>query len=302
MTSSPIPPGAVAFVARWRALFDACDWSGLRAHEHPDFPVSGPPRQNDSFIRGLGNSGFRVKSAQLKPFVQPRWSIFRTSRLHPAPTYWCDLVLRNEKGQETEAFIALAPWEGEEGVFRASYYVDVPPKKKVAPLDLGKERQRVAKFVAKAVKDFARVRDERPMQRLELHYSTDNGTLSVCIDLDPAAEPGRGEAMTHFGFAELLVPRWPDVKEHKAPVVGLDGVKLAAREDGTWGTPEAHARLEVHLGKMLVATLLEMRDSGQFESLRVSATAELCVEEYEGHFGWPDYEERGKENRMAPPR
>ncbi|WP_237079290.1 hypothetical protein [Myxococcus xanthus] len=50
---------------------------------------------------------------------------------------------------------------------------------------------------------------------------------------------------------------------------------------------------------MLVATLLEMRDSGQFEALRASTTAELGVEEYEGHFGWPDYEERGRENRIA---
>ncbi|NOK01380.1 MULTISPECIES: hypothetical protein [Myxococcus] len=300
MTSSPPPPpGAVAFVDRWRELFDACDWSGLRAHEHPDFPEAGPPRQNDSFIRGLGKNGFRVTSATLKPFVQPRWSIFRTQRLHPQPTYWCDLVLKNAKGHETEAFIALAPWEGTEGAFRASYYVEIPPKKKVAPLDLSKERQRVAKFLAKAVKDFARVQDARPLQRLELQYSTDNGTLNVSFDLDPAAEPGRGDAMTHFGFAELLVPRWADVKEHRPSLVGLDGAKLAAREDGTWGTPEAHAQLEEHLGKMLVATLLEMRDSGQFEALRASATAELGVEEYEGHFGWPDYEERGRENRIA---
>ncbi|GHG71237.1 hypothetical protein [Comamonas sp. JC664] len=123
----------------------------------------------------------------------------------------------------------------------------------------------------------------------------------MSFDLDPASEPGRGNAMTHFGFAELLVPRWADTKEHRPPLVDLDGAKLAAREEGTWGTPEAHAKLEEHLGKMLVVTLLELRASGQFEALRVSATSELCVEEYEGHFGWPDYEERGRENGIAPP-
>ncbi|WP_223646967.1 hypothetical protein [Corallococcus sp. EGB] len=55
----------------------------------------------------------------------------------------------------------------------------------------------------------------------------------MSFDLDPAAEPGRGDAMTHFGFAEFLVPRWADVKEPRPSLVGLDGAKLAAREDGT---------------------------------------------------------------------
>ncbi|MCY1003139.1 hypothetical protein OWM54_38930 [Myxococcus sp. MISCRS1] len=300
-SSPPLPPGAVAFVDRWRELFDARDWAALRAHEHPDFPKSGPPKQNDSFIRGLGTSGYRVASAKLKPFVQPKWSIFRTTRLHPQPTYWCDLVLKSDKGHQTEAFIALAPWEGTEGAFRASYYVELPPKKKVAPLDLGKEQARVSRFLAKAVKDFARShKDPRPVQRLALRYSTENGALNVGFDLNPESEPGEG--MTHDDFAELLVPRWPDVMEHKPALVGLDGVKLAAREDGTWGTPEAHARLEEHLGKMLVAMLLELRDSGQLEALRASDTAELGVEDSEGVFGWPDYEERGRENRLVAKR
>jgi hypothetical protein len=50
------------------------------------------------------------------------------------------------------------------------------------------------------------------------------------------------------------------------------------------------------LGDLLKSVLLRARSDGVFAHLPRSPQCELGVEEHDGNYGWPAYEERGKEN------
>jgi hypothetical protein len=45
---------------------------------------------------------------------------------------------------------------------------------------------------------------------------------------------------------------------------------------------------------MLKALLLEARDAGVFKNLPTAKQCHLGVEEHDGRYGWPMYEDRGK--------
>jgi hypothetical protein len=50
------------------------------------------------------------------------------------------------------------------------------------------------------------------------------------------------------------------------------------------------------IGEFLVALLLTARDGGTFDGLPKAARCELGVEDPYTPWGWPAYEERGKQN------
>ena len=270
------PPGAVAFIKRWVELFHQRDWRGLTAFQHPDFPESGPPGMNDTHVRSIGEYGGKVVRWTLAPYQAPKWPILREYRFHPAPSWWSYLTIEYSDGNSTQIFLALASAGTKKTSFRASYYVPIERKKKIAPLDLGKETVCVAKFLKNAVRLFAKKKVNRSVQLLELSYSPDQGLLQLSLDVN-SAEPGRAEAMSHYAFNQLLVPHWAEVAEKEK---GSDAI--IAR-----------------LGRMLVKALKSMRAQGHFDILAPTPTSEMGVAEIEGRFGWPAYEKRGKQNQLA---
>jgi hypothetical protein len=57
------------------------------------------------------------------------------------------------------------------------------------------------------------------------------------------------------------------------------------------------AGLGQQIGKFLVSILLEARAAGMFTNLPKGERCELGVEDpTTGEFGWPNYDDRGKEN------
>jgi hypothetical protein len=50
------------------------------------------------------------------------------------------------------------------------------------------------------------------------------------------------------------------------------------------------------LGNLIRNTVLELRDCGLFNSLNKYKNCEIGIEEMNGFYGWPNYEDRGKEN------
>lgn len=275
-TSTKVPRPGNAFVTQWVEHFNKRDWKRLRALEHPDFPNNGPPGYNDTFLRSVASLRGKVVSWELKAYQPPQWSILRTQRFYPPPTQWCDLVVEYPDGKIAKMFLALAPAETNNAGFRSCYYVPRERKTRIAPLDTAKEVVRVRNFLKKAIRQFARRKDQKPVQLLCLHYSPDQGHLQISFDVD-SSEPGRAEAMSHYAFDELMVPQWADVAENE-------------RKEGS---------ISKRLGKMLVKALQSMREQGSFEVLSPTSTSEMGVEEIEGRFGWPAYEERGKLNLLA---
>jgi hypothetical protein len=65
--------------------------------------------------------------------------------------------------------------------------------------------------------------------------------------------------------------------------------------------PAEGGGLAAALGDMLREVLRKARADGVFAALPKAPQCELGVEEQEGNYGWPAYEERGQEN-LAEPR
>lgn len=50
------------------------------------------------------------------------------------------------------------------------------------------------------------------------------------------------------------------------------------------------------VGEAMKHALLSARDQGWFDPLLKAERCELGIENLEGYYGWPKYEDRGKEN------
>lgn len=114
---------------------------------------------------------------------------------------------------------------------------------------------------------------------VHLHFDTKAGG-------NPDGDP------THPDFAKLERESWlPAVQavceEEKVGVVKLDG-KTQECDDAGFGR---------QIGEFLVAVLLEAQSAGIFAGLPKAQWCELGVEDpTTGQFGWPHYDDRGKEN------
>jgi hypothetical protein len=69
------------------------------------------------------------------------------------------------------------------------------------------------------------------------------------------------------------------------------GKRVALEFDGGFDTDAA-------FGRMTVDLLKEMRAEKALSPLLLAPGAELGVDSDDGVFGWPRYEDRGKENRL----
>jgi hypothetical protein len=108
----------------------------------------------------------------------------------------------------------------------------------------------------------------------------------------PKSEPD-GE-YSHFDFARLTRSGWLAAVQlvcdgDAAPVTLLDGTTRQCVDE----------ELEKTIGEFLVSVLVSARNDGVFADLPRATRCELGVEEgMNGTFGWPHYEDRGKENLL----
>ncbi len=154
----------------------------------------------------------------------------------------------------------------------------------------------VRKYAAKH-KASATAKKHPPVTRIDFAFSLGDSEsipwVHLHFDTKPGSEPD-GDP-THPDFAKLTRKGWlPAVQAvcdgEKVNVVQLDG-KARKRDD---------AQLTEAIGKFLVAMLLESRDKGVFEELPKAEHCELGVEDpMSGEFGWPNYEDRGKDNMAS---
>jgi hypothetical protein len=88
-------------------------------------------------------------------------------------------------------------------------------------------------------------------------------------------------------------PQWNPARLHAE-----DGGSVSLRTP--WGRAEVEGEEEFDraIGEFFVRLLKEARDGGLFEPLPRASVCEFGVRSYDGFFGWPVYEERGKENLL----
>jgi hypothetical protein len=133
--------------------------------------------------------------------------------------------------------------------------------------------------------------------RIDLAFSLGDGEsepwVHLHFDTKPGSEPDGSP--THPDFAVVLFEEWlPAVTKafegEDVTVVDLDD------QQRTVGSDE----LTEVIGQFLVQSLLKARDTGWFKELPRDGRCELGVEDpTTGSFGWPNYEERGRNNLLV---
>lgn len=165
-------------------------------------------------------------------------------------------------------------------------------------LDLRKDFAEVYAFVAERVKSFRPSTNRGPgkgqrVSRIDLGFGLFQGGW-VCLVFDTGRNPEPdGEWNEYIEDTVLERPRWVQAHEvletRPLTVILPEGNRreLSARGTGA---------LVAALGHMLKAVLLKARADGVFAALPSARRCELGVEAQEGSYGWPAYEERGREN------
>jgi hypothetical protein len=169
-------------------------------------------------------------------------------------------------------------------------------KAKSVTVDLRRDAKRIHDYVVKRVSQQRKKSGDPPVKQIVMGFDYGNsGFVSLHFDTRANAEPD-GEWTQHIEANELKRPQWNRAAEAmgEKPIqfVLPDGTKRNVAVDDDFGD-EAMAGL---LGEMLKNVLLSARAEGIFAPLRKAKGCELGVEELEGNYGWPAYEERGKEN------
>jgi hypothetical protein len=165
-------------------------------------------------------------------------------------------------------------------------------------LDLRKDFTDIYAFVADRVRSFDPATNHGPgegdpVTRIDVGFGLyQSGWVCLVFDTRPDAEPD-GEWNEYLEETVLERPLWAkacEAVEAKPLVVILPDNNRRELPVG------ATSQLVTALGDMLRAVLLKARADGVFAGLPKETRCELGVEEQEGSYGWPTYEERGQNN------
>jgi hypothetical protein len=134
--------------------------------------------------------------------------------------------------------------------------------------------------------------DPGPVRFIEFGYELEQAGWAVLVfDKRPDAEPD-GEWTLSIDGNDLARPHWLKA----ASANGRRPVTLV-RLDGTESElPVDSPDLVTSIGDMLKTVLVMVRGNGVFSSLPKAPGCELGVEHFNGEYGWPEYDDRGKEN------
>ncbi len=165
-------------------------------------------------------------------------------------------------------------------------------------LDLRKDVAEILAYVSDRVRTFKPSKNDGPgkgkvVKQIDVGYSCDqSGWVALILDTRPDAEPD-GEWNAHIEGNTLDRPDWlaafESLEESPLVVVLPDGKERKLRK-------ESFDKLTEILGEMLKGVLLKAKADGLLAGLPKAPGCQFGVEEHNGGYGWPIYEERGQEN------
>lgn len=165
-------------------------------------------------------------------------------------------------------------------------------------LDLRKDFDEIYAYVVKRVKSFDPETndgpgDSGPVRFMEFGFSFEqSGWVVLVFDTRPDGQPD-GEWNGYIEGNDMQRPKWlaacDTLYEKPLTIILPDGAEQSL-------APESHDDLAAMLGNLLKNILLKAKSNGVFAALPKAKRCEIGVEEHEGRYGWPMYEDRGKEN------
>lgn len=167
-------------------------------------------------------------------------------------------------------------------------------RRKAPKLDLRKDFDQIYKHVVKRVKTFNPKKNAGPgdgpsVHMIDFGYQCDqDGWVVLIFDTRPDAGPD-GEWNSFIDENLFARRHW-----HKARLALEDGPVEVLLPDGKKRTITEYEAFATLLGELLKGVLLKARADGVFKSLPKAKKCHIGVEEQDGSYGWPAYEDRGK--------
>jgi hypothetical protein len=169
-------------------------------------------------------------------------------------------------------------------------------------LDLRKEFEEIYSYLVRRVQTFDPSKnngpgDEKsPVAQIQFGYQCDQaGWVALIFDTRPDAEPD-GEWNSYIEENIFERPHWQDAIESletkAVDCVLLDGSK---RKISSEVAEEEYVAI---FGELLKAVLMKARQEGVFKALPKANRCHLGVEEHDGGYAWPHYEDRGKDDLL----
>lgn len=151
-------------------------------------------------------------------------------------------------------------------------------------------RRRVAEHVAASKK----LKKPKLVTRIDFGFEFGQGNeLWLVFDTRPDAEPD-GEWTLQVGkVAALARPKWPIWHELPDEEV-VFFIDLKGEKVNVMKSPDK--KICKIVGEAMKHALMEAREAGEFARLPKAERCEIGVENMEGYYGWPKYEDRGKKN------
>ena len=158
-------------------------------------------------------------------------------------------------------------------------------------LDFQKDRRKLRKYVLLRVDEYPVYVNDGPgeddalIELVTLGYSVDRGCFALVFDtrrdadIDGAWTLHRNEHTTMASF-----PNWTAVID-----AFCDGkpIKLVVGNKRKSQVLDSEEAIAAAFGEFIRDMMIELRDEGALDSLPLSKNARLSVEEFEGHWEWP---------------
>jgi hypothetical protein len=174
------------------------------------------------------------------------------------------------------------------------------PRASIESLDLRRDFDEIYTHLVERVKNFDPSTNSgpgdglSPVAMIEFGFQCDQaGWVALIFDTRENAEPD-GEWNSFIEENMFERPHWQQARESLETkvlnVVLPDGTKRKV------SGPSGFGDFVALLGDLLKGVLLKSRTDGVFKSLPKAKECHLGVEEMDGGYGWPSYEDRGKDD------
>jgi hypothetical protein len=146
--------------------------------------------------------------------------------------------------------------------------------------NISDELKSLKSYISLKTKEFS-LKQKETVKFIQAGYDM-NHCNCFLIYFNTSKEAGPdGEWTLHMEKETLDLKSWPKYKKYKSDPT-LSRVTI--------------------IGELIKQAMIESRDEGIFKQLDLSKTCEFGVEYFGGEYGWPNYEDRGKENYVNQPR
>lgn len=156
-------------------------------------------------------------------------------------------------------------------------------------LDLEHYRDQLTREMTAAINSFE---GEGPITRVDVWYdlvSMEVPMVRLYLDTHPTGEPCSGSSET-FDLMELEFEAWAEACHADVKTIEYSGSQHTVDDEET---------LCEAVGLFLLEIILSLRDEGIPSKLPCAEKCYIGVATYDGVWGWPDWDDRGK-NDMVP--